>query len=140
MIVRRSRGKKCDNEAILFFIFNKCPWKRTHFGRQRRNSRQSCLGPMAGDNVFSCQTQHGRSATHGNVNGWPAAVRQLGTPSKLFNFQRSVRPLPPTPCDENGRFSVLHLEFYFRGKERRFGSRVSFIIPRGNQGFCARSA
>ena len=39
--LRRTRsrpgGENRVNEAILFFIFNKLPLKRTHFGRQRCN-------------------------------------------------------------------------------------------------------
>src|SRR5258708_11694486 len=36
--------KKCDNEANLFFIFNKSPWKRTHFGTHNEFGCQLCMG------------------------------------------------------------------------------------------------
>ena len=94
------QGKIEKNEAIWFFIFNICPGNepiyRTHFWNAALQPRQRCLeisgDPWLGGKPSSCQTQHGRGATHGNENGWAAAaVRQLGTrPSKPSNFQRSV--------------------------------------------------
>ena len=76
-----AKAKKCENEANLVFIFNKLPWKRTHFRRQRCPPRRRCQTPMA------------VTATHWHENEWPPQKfgKSVRT-SQLFNFQRSVSP------------------------------------------------
>ena len=59
LVSTTSIRKNCEKEANLFFIFNKLPLKRTHFGRQRRNldsaAWKSAQTNSLEVNQFSCQ-------------------------------------------------------------------------------------
>jgi hypothetical protein len=88
--------------------------------------------------IFCCQTPMAQ-ATHAHENGWlPAAgsTTRIRGPFTLFSFQRSVKHYRRHLTMRNGLLSVLHLEFYSRGKERSGDCRrdQSFqsrpIIPR----------
>ena len=45
--------------------------------------------------------------------------------SKLFNFQRSVRPLPPTPCDENDRLRCRTSNSIFEANVKCFFPQIA---------------